>query len=357
MILFYVAIMILVIWGMRFSKEKPFDNKDGCLSRYSTDSIKGIFILVVFARHIFPYIAGIKEDLGYLDQMYCSIDPLVRQLLVVMFLFYSGYGVTESIAAKGKTYIDAIPQKRILTTFLNFSVAVCIFIGLASALGKDLTIEQCLLSLIGWESVGNSNWYIFCILICYAATYIAFKASTNNRGALILLSLLSIAYLLVVQYFRGGYWVDTVFAYTAGVAFSLYKDKITTLLEHKYWLCLSAFFSLFMFFYLIPYRHLYIADNICAIFFALTLLCITMRARIQNRHLCWLGKNLFPLYIYQRIPMIALLAIEDGILAREHEWLYVIASLAITIGIAYLYRYIAITDKYLAPTFYLKTIK
>lgn len=129
---------------------------------------------------------------------------LVRQLLVVMFLFYSGYGVTESIASKGKTYINAIPKKRILTTLLNFSVAVCVFIGLASALGKDLTVEQCLLSLIGWESVGNSNWYIFCILICYAATYIAFKASTNSRGALILLSLLSCTYLLVIQHFRGG---------------------------------------------------------------------------------------------------------------------------------------------------------
>lgn len=357
MILFYVAIMILVVWGMRFSKEKPFDNKDGCLSRNSTDAVKGFFILVVFARHIFPYIAGIKEDLGYLDQMYCSIDQLVRQLLVVMFLFYSGYGVTESIASKGKTYINAIPKKRILTTLLNFSVAVCVFIGLASALGKDLTVEQCLLSLIGWESVGNSNWYIFCILICYAATYIAFKASTNSRGALILLSLLSCTYLLVIQHFRGEYWVDTVFAYTAGVAFSLYKNKITTLLEHKYRLCLSAFFSLFVIFYLIPYRHLYIADNICAIFFALTILCITMRVRIQNRHLCWLGKNLFPLYIYQRIPMIALLAIGDGILAREYEWLYVTASLTVTICIAYLYQYIAISDKSSIIPYYLKTIK
>lgn len=204
MILFYIAILILAIWGMRFSKEKPFDNKDGCLSRYSTDSIKGIFILVVFARHIFPYIAGIKEDLGYLDRLYCSIDSLVRQLLVVMFLFYSGYGVAESIAAKGKKYIDAIPQKRILTTLLNFAAAVCLFIGLAYALGKDLTVVQCLLSLIGWESVGNSNWYIFCILICYGATYIAFKSSTNKRRALIMLSSLCCIYILVVQQFRGG---------------------------------------------------------------------------------------------------------------------------------------------------------
>ena len=112
-----------------------------------------------------------------------------------------------------------------------------------------------------------------------------------------------------------------------------------------------------MIFYLIPYRHLYIADNICAIFFALTILCITMRVRIQNRHLCWLGKNLFPLYIYQRIPMIALLAIGDGILAREYEWLYVTASLTVTICIAYLYQYIAISDKSSIIPYYLKTIK
>ena len=108
----------------------------------------------------------------------------------------------------------------------------------------------------------------------------------------------------------------------------------------------------------LPYTiQTYIADNICAIFFALTILCITMRVRIQNRHLCWLGKNLFPLYIYQRIPMIALLAIGDGILAREYEWLYVTASLTVTICIAYLYQYIAISDKSSIIPYYLKTIK
>ena len=47
-------------------------------------------------------------------------------------------------------------------------------------------------------------------------------------------------------------------------------------------------------------------ENLYNILFALLIVIITMRLSIQNKILYWLGKNLFGLYILQRIPMIIL---------------------------------------------------
>ena len=98
--------------------------------------------------------------------------------------FYSGYGVMESLKVKGNNYLNDFAKKRLGTTLLNFDVAVCCFFLLNYMIGKTLTIEDVLLSLIGWSSVGNSNWYIFVILLCYLAFYISFGIS-KERGTVL----------------------------------------------------------------------------------------------------------------------------------------------------------------------------
>lgn len=62
------------------------------------------------------------------------------QLVVVMFLFYSGYGVGESFKRKGDGYVKSMPRHRILATLLNFDVAVIVFILLGLALGHPIDI-------------------------------------------------------------------------------------------------------------------------------------------------------------------------------------------------------------------------
>lgn len=153
--------------------------------------------------------------------------------------------------------------------------------------------------------------------------------------------------LLAPSIIGGEYWVDTTFSYYAGAVFSLYKSKFIKLFESHYWWSLIVCILLFLVSYYFPYRRFFIADNVCAVSFALLIVLVTMRIRVENIPLKWLGQNLFPLYIYQRLPMIALLSIADGYFVAEHEYLYVALSLVITILIAYLYKYFAIKDQHL----------
>lgn len=335
MIIYYVLLLLLIVVGIRFTPP----NLNNSLSRSCADAIKGIFILIVFSRHIGPYMWGMLPELSYVDRLYITIDGYIRQLLVVMFLFYSGYGVVESIRNKGKQYIDSIPHKRLAVTFINFAVAVCFFIVLALLLGHDISLRQSLLSIIGWESVGNSNWYIVCILLCYLFTYIAFKYCKSQGVALTLLGVFCLGYIIFMSFFKGGYWYDTIAAYWFGAWFSVYRHRFHDFIEKYYFVSLIVCGLLFAWFYYFPYRHFALADNVAAIFFAMIVVILTMRIQINSAPLRWLGKNLFPLYIYQRIPMILLAAIGEGYLIIHHKWIYVFGSLAITILITFLYRY------------------
>lgn len=141
------------------------------MSKSQCNVVKGVFILIVFFSHFQQYVS---EAGGRVFDIYLG------QLMVAMFLFYSGYGVAASFAKKGVSYVRDFPKRRILTTLLNFDIAVAAFIVLDLIIGRPIGACQALLSFVCWESVGNSNWYIFAIIYCYAVAWL-FLGVINSR--------------------------------------------------------------------------------------------------------------------------------------------------------------------------------
>ena len=199
MIFFVAVLFLLIISGAEFSKPNEF-NKD-YISRAGTTAIKGIFVILIMFSHGKGYIdVGGKFDVPYL-----KMQDHLNQMIVAMFMFYSGYGIMESIKKKGSAYIDTIPKKRFPQVLLNMDIAVVLFLILAATAGKFYSVGHILLSLIGWESVGNSNWYIFVILALYVVTYFAFlilKKKNNKTTQLIgviITTVLSVAFVYILM--------------------------------------------------------------------------------------------------------------------------------------------------------------
>ena len=156
------------------------------MSKPSTNVIKGFFIALIFMSHIQGYIG--KSGYSYNafgDDFVWYILCLMGQLVVIMFLFYSGYGIMESYKSKGASYVSTMPKRRLLTTLLNFDIAVLAFIAVDIIFGIPLGTKQILLSMTGRMSVGNSNWYIFVILLCYALAYVGLKYFNKNKIVLV----------------------------------------------------------------------------------------------------------------------------------------------------------------------------
>lgn len=339
MVVFFVLILLLILWQIRLV---PSGFNADYLGRQQSNAIKGIFILVVFIRHIIPYIQNAGYQFrGFGDPTFIRIDKMVGQLLVVMFLFYSGFGVMESIRNKGMKYIQSMPQHRLLNTLLNFDVAVIFFLIVTFALGIRYSLTDILLAFTGWKAVGNSNWYIFVILLCYLAVYLGFrfaKPEKPNRGILSSCIFLLLAY-IVLYLFKELWWYNTILAFAAGLLYSWRKDTIEHFVKTKYLLSLFSAITGFLIFFYFPYAQFGISNNLCAVCFALVVVIASMKVKIGNRVLIWLGVNLFPLYIFQRIPMLVFSQIEHGALITVSPYLYIIMCAAVTGIFGWAYRY------------------
>lgn len=342
MLFFYIILALLVLLSVKYNRGGFVDNY---LSMDTTNMIKGIFIILVFIKHATPYVinAGWQPE-GIMGDIFYFVNNNVGQWIVAMFLFYSGYGIMESIKRKGKDYVRQIPQKRFLSVLINFDIAVVIFIVVDLLLRKTLTVKQCLLSFTGWESVGNSNWYIFIILLMYLTTYLAFykNESDDFRKPLLVSIGLTFVFCLGMSYLKAEYWYNTMFCYTAGLVFSGYKDKIEEFVKSHYWLILIVSLIVLLIIDRIPYSAKGLIYNAFAVVFCACVVLGTMKFKINSHILLWCGKNLFPLYIYQRVPMIILSSVNDGAFAADYPFLFTSTCMLITVLITLGYKYIAV---------------
>ena len=332
MLLFYIIILIISIYSISFVKSGF--NQD-YLGKEQCNAIKGIFILIVFIRHIWPYLRKFGYDFTAPgDSIFMWIDRWMGQLIMVAFLFYSGYGVMESIKRKGQKYIDDMPRRRIFNTLINFDVAVLAFLVINLILGFNLDPITTFLAFTSWTSIGNSNWYIFVILVCYFCTWVGFKLSKEW----ITFFLLVVAYITLVNTKSNLIWYNTIFTYAAGLLYSQYKTQIEKFIQRRYLLVL--FICLFAFMAVHTYKLAFfgLKDNLSSILFALFVVVVSMKIRVGNKALIWCGTKLFPIYIYQRIPMIVLSRFDYGTFISQHPYAYIWACLLITIIIAFFYR-------------------
>lgn len=342
MILFYILLVILIVSRLQFQPKGYYSDY---LSFDTTNAIKGIFIALVFIMHITPYIinSGYSFDNSFFNKLFLFINAHVGQWIVAMFLFYSGYGVMESIRKKGKDYVTTIPGKRVLTTLVNFDIAVALFAVISIFTTNNYTIKDYLFSFIGWESVGNSNWYIFVIMLCYLITYISFQKNADNiyKCCLRCLTLLLIS-VIALSFLKPTWWYDTMLCFGLGISYSILRERIESIIKRYYWLIVPILLLLLVCLGKIPYSIKGLVYNAYCMVFCLLIITLSMKIKINNSLLIWSGKNLFPLYIYQRVPMIILSSIYGGTFISSYPVLYTAVCLLITLLFAYFYKYWAV---------------
>lgn len=295
------------------------------LGRAQCDSIKGIFILIVFFSHFMQYVRMAGG---------CVVDLHLGPMMVTLFLFYSGYGVMESIKKMGDEYVKSMPKRRVLTTLLNFDIAVLAFIVLDLSLGCSITLKQSLLSLVCWDSVGNSNWYIFAIVCSYLAAFVAcYESRFRSYGGVISFAILSF-YVVGLSFVKDPWWFDTILCFPVGMIYSQHKSRIEALAARFYLLLIVlaavAYFGL-------DHIHIFargLMPNLKAIAFAFFVVMLTMKFPIRYKALGWCGQNLFPLYIYQRIPMLVFFTLDPTGFTTWRMPIYLVASFLITLAIA-----------------------
>ena len=294
MCLFLILFFFLILHTTRFD----FSNLNSALSISQTQPIKGIFVITIFFSHFCSYV-NLELWFDKPMQSYCTF---LGQLMVAPFLLYSGYGIFESVKTKGNIYIKAFPRKRILKTLLHFDFAIILFLLLNLIIKRPISISNFFLSLIAWDDIGNSNWFIFAILSAYTFAFIGlFLFKGKLKHSLFFIGMLSLFYIALVSRFKATHWFDTFLAFPAGCILSVYKEKINSIASHKVITLgggvLCIFILLFIKFIVIPSS--FISSQIALLAFYTTIFFLSLHLCIRSKALNWFGTNVFGIYILQ----------------------------------------------------------
>lgn len=294
-----IVLLLMCAAGITFAEPGQY-YKDYCSPRKS-NALKGIFVLIVFVSHFRGYITT-----GESDQVAITVVSFLGQLMVVPFLFYSGYGVMESIRKKGISYTKKLPVHRALKTLFHFDLAVLLYLAMNYVLGNEVTLEKFLLSLVCWTSLGNSNWYIFAMVALYLITAVSFLTVRKNHYiAAALTTVLSCVLIVILMPYRPGYCYNTILSYCLGMWYSLFREKIERLVMRNdllYFIVLAAVFVAFRW---VSHRvgvSSWVYQGYSMLFMILVSF-LGMKINIDNGFLQFLGKHTFSIYILQRLPM------------------------------------------------------
>lgn len=330
MLILTAASLLLVLYGAQIAGRGEFHRDYH--SPGKSGALKGIFVLFVFASHVYNYL-----DLVGWDELAFRPVTYVGQLMVAPFLFYSGFGVMESIRRKGDPYVRAIPVHRCLRTLAHFDIAVCLFLLVRIIIQKEVTPGQFLLSLLAWESIGNSNWFIFAILLLYLITTVCFLWLKKPLPAAALTTVLTVAAMAVLSRFKEEHWYNTMLCYCLGMWFSLLRPRVEKVLmgsEGVYFAVLAvvtgAYLALGHWQYRLPFGF-----YVYGILFMILVVIVSMKLELNNRFLRFLGDHVFEVYILQRIPMRMMRSFR---VARSQPVVFVLLSFAITCLLAVVFR-------------------
>jgi len=267
-----------------------------------TNPVKGIFVWLIILRHYYTYL---KKK----NYLYIKILFYLGQKIVSLFLFYSGYGLFESITKKGINYVKALPKKA-YNIFINFQISLFFFFLSNLILGIKLKISRYFLSIIFLSTVGNSNWFAFTIITFYLYSYMSFifiKKEKPYLGVILLNIIIIIHIYLVYNYFYPKilHPIDNSLCFILGFYYSLIRQSIEKLLmknDSYYFTITSIIIAIYYYFYVNKFKGLlYILMTNC--FFCVIMIFITMKIRFYNEFLIFLNSHSLSIYFLQRVIM------------------------------------------------------
>ena len=302
MTILLLILLLLCLWGIRFSGfHRDF------LSPAGTTAVKGLFTFLILFSHARGYL---QLSASWIDSVYVTVQNHLGQLIVALFFFYSGYGIWESFRKKDR-YEKNFFRKRILKILIHFDIAVLLYIVVQLFIPIVYPARAYLLCWVGYESVGNSNWFIFVILCLYLAALMGmyFHRKAGRWGIPVVLLLTAVLW-AALRFGAGkeSWWLDTMAVFPLGMAASAVREPLVRLLQKRGMPMVLTGLALLLFagWKVVAGNDVY---GIAACLFCCLVVTASAWIKVDNPVLQWAGKNAFTIYIIQRLPMIVLTAL------------------------------------------------
>lgn len=298
-ILLLILAVIPIIVCLRFNKKGFVDD---CLSRDNMNVWKGAAAIIIVMHHLAQ-----KIDTG---------GPLIIMkyvgfIMVAVFFFASGYGLTVSLINK-KDYLKSFFRKRLLSVFIPYWIVNIVDILLNLCNGKTFTSGQYIASFFGADTV-TGLWFVPSIILIYIAFYLSFKiCDVLNKGynlGAVLVSVFILLYCVAfsILYPEESSRTASVFAFLIGIIIALNIQKFKSWTYNKYTIKTLIFSFSFCVLFL---ARLYISSkgidnlilmlvlrNIISILFIISLILISMKFKMNGKVISFIGSISYELYL------------------------------------------------------------
>ncbi len=305
MIIFIFILVAVLCAGLTSAKKNEFFTD--YMSPKNTTTVNAIFSVLIFLSHAVTY----TKIGGGFDDPYLTLRQYLGQLVVVTYLFFSGYGIMESIKKKGTPYVKGMAKNRLFRLWYHFAIVLIGYtIVRIGIIGMKYSLKDYLLAYTGYTTIGNSNWYMFVTFAMYIIIIVSFLVFRKSK--LLALGLTCVLTLLfgLFEYKMGlgSQYYNTILTFPMGMIFSMakpYFDKI--LMKNDIFWFTGMFLSVFAFGYFANNRTDSFVHYELFVFFAIVMLVIfMMKLNIKSTILDWFGEHIFSFFILQRIPMLLL---------------------------------------------------
>ena len=299
---------------------------DGFLSLSQSKALQGMCVLLIVFHHISQKIY-VRQDLPQLITH--SLDPFVNAgfLLTAVFFFFNGYGLYKSYTTKSG-YLDHFLSKRLSAPLVAYYVTGLIFFALRLGLGEKIGKKLIILYLSGLVHCSPYSWYIVILILFYVVFYLVFKRAKDASSATVIFSVIVLAYMILGLFIprnsyilRGEWWYNSVFMMPLGMFFAGSEDRIISHVKRNYGKYLAVHlvlvFPVFKLSELVIQRFGYFNDSIpygtmckaisllshmlCVYMFVALILLVSMKVKIGNRVLAFLGKYTLEIYLIHGI--------------------------------------------------------
>lgn len=304
------------------------------MSPTNTLTIKGFWVMVVFFCHYSGYVSLTRGA----DLPFVQLNSAIDQLCVVMFWFYSGYGIWCSYQNKEK-YIKTFIKKRLTPVWLSFAICILLFSAENLLLGFTYSSAEVMLAFTGWTSVGNSNWYMFVTFVLYIIFYLVFRVFEKKETLLGLLvytgTCIGLVVVLYINKEKEPWWYNTLLCFPAGMWFAVLKKHIDDFVFRNgknYILVITVAIASFLITYLLKRWHgvFFILYAIC---FCVLIVIVTMKLTFYNKLLSFCGEHVFSIYMLQRLVF----RFFQNVGLDKSPYCFFIISLTFTILLAVVY--------------------
>lgn len=355
----YLIIFAFILFlGVKIAPKGNF-NED-FLSLKVSKGIQGFCAICIIAHHFVQPFVYSGQGAGAL-----SILALIGFIFVGVFFFFSGYGLLKSYKTK-PDYLNGFLRRRMPVILVPLYIVNTILTVIVLATGGVMyndnnplvmgmdTIFFRITTFLGITLMNSNAWYMITIAIFYIAFYLAFKYSKNEEKAFKIMGIFSVIYIIAGTaaghgffWLQGEWWYNSSLLLFIGMYVAKNEEKVISFIKKRYaaLLTISGVCTIVLTFVAIVaammisyYRPglvgrassiiCLLCETLATLAFVSFILILTMKVRLNNKILDFLGKIALEIYLIHRFFLVAL---NSDYITIQNIVLYLAAVYAYTI--------------------------